>query len=183
LTAIYGSKLYWFYGDTSRLSYPLGNFAMSGATSELPEKIDPSVGVNLTYFVGKDGFSRPMAPLEGEGVVWLFGLVIIPDQTGHERMLAWYERRRGLEAVLENGFMAYNDQKNVFEKLKNVPLEPPIIPQGYPFREKSGSNYFYFTAPYPAVRVKADWNSYLDLSAYEGYTCLKPGTRYSGKGQ
>ena len=39
--AIYRGKLYWFYGDTDRLSYALGNFAMSGATTELPEKIDP----------------------------------------------------------------------------------------------------------------------------------------------
>jgi len=29
--------------------------------------------------------------------------------------------------------------------------------------------------------VKADWQSYQDLSAYEGYTCLKPGAHYQGK--
>src|SRR5262249_40327215 len=58
LTAIYHDKLYWFYGDTSRLSYGLGNFAMSGATSELPGKIDPSVGFDLKYFVANDGFAK-----------------------------------------------------------------------------------------------------------------------------
>src|SRR5947208_2436715 len=33
-------KLYWFYGDTGRLAYALGNFAMAGATTDLPEKLD-----------------------------------------------------------------------------------------------------------------------------------------------
>ena len=181
LTAIYRGKLYWLFGDTSRLSYALGNFAMSGATTDLPDKIDPSVGVNLRYFVGPDGFSRKMVPMPGEGVVWLSGLMVIPDDSGQERMLAWFQRRRGLEAVLENGFVVYNDQKDVFEKIGTFPLEPPLTPQGYPFRRHEDSAYIYFTTPYPALRVKADWHSCLDLSSYEGFTCLKPGTRYTTK--
>src|SRR4029077_5275369 len=171
-------RLYWFYGDTSRLSYALGNFSMSGATTELPDKIDPSAGFNLKYFAGRDGFARAMAPLKGEGVVWLFGVVVLPDESRRERMLAYYQRRRGLGPVLENGFVVYNDDNDAFEKRKTVALEPAIIPQGYPFRVQDGQTYFYFTAPYPAVRVKADWKSYLDLASYEGYTCLKLGTRY-----
>ncbi len=152
LNARYGGKLYWFYGDTNRLSYALGNFAMSGATTKLPENLDPSIGFNLNYFVGADGFVKSMAPVSGEGVVWLFGVVVIPDESGKERMLAFYQRRRGLGAVLENGFMVYNDAKDQFEKLKSVPLEPPLFPQGYPFPVKGddGVDYIYFTAPYPA---------------------------------
>ncbi len=176
LNAIYRGKLYWFYGDTLKLSYALGNFSMTGATTELPDQINPSVGFTLKYFTGRDGFVRPMAPMQGEGVVWLFGLVVIPDETGRERMLAYFQRRRGLGAVLENGFVIYNDQQDTFEKLKTVALDPHIFPIGYPFRVKSddGTDYIYFTAPYPALRVKADWKSYLDLASYEGYTCLKP---------
>ena len=134
LNAIYRGRLYWFYGDTGRLSYALGNFSMTGATTELPDKIDPSVGFDLKYFVGKDGFARSMAPIEGEGVVWLFGVGVLPDETGRERMLAYFQRRRGLGAVLENGFVVYNDEKEAFEKLNDVPLDPPIYPTGYPFR-------------------------------------------------
>jgi hypothetical protein len=180
LNAIYRGKLYWFYGDTGRLSYALGNFAMSGATTEPPGEIDPEVGFDLKYFAGKDGFSRPMAPLEGEGVVWLFGMAVLPDGSGRERMLAYYHRRQGLGAVLENGFVTYNDDKDLFEKHSETPLDPPLAPQGYPSPVKleGGSEYIYFTAPYPAVRVKADFRSYTDLASYEGYTCLKPGTRH-----
>jgi len=178
LTAVYRGKTYWFYGDTSRLSYALGNFATSGATTELPEKIDPSVGFDLKYFVGSDGFSRRMAPMKGEGVVWLSGVVVLPDKSDRERMLAYFQRRRGLGAVLENGFVEYNDEKEQFEKAAIVPIEPPIIPTGQSFRVKQdGTDYVYFTVPYPALRVKADRESYLDLGSYEGYSCLKPGTR------
>src|SRR5688572_29787046 len=38
LAAPYRGKLYWFWGDTGRMSYPLGLFRMAGATSELPGK-------------------------------------------------------------------------------------------------------------------------------------------------
>jgi len=183
LNALHRGKLYWFYGDTNRLSYALGNFSMTGATTDLPERIDPSVGFDLNYFTGKDGFARPMAPMKGEGVVWLFGLVVLPDDTGREHMLAYFQRRRGLGPILENGFVVYNDEKEVFDKLKTVPIDPPIFPQGYHclVKESDGSEYLYFSAPYPALRVKADWKSYIDLSSYEGYTCLKPGTHATGK--
>jgi len=179
LTARYGGKLYWFYGDTNRLSYGLGNFAMSGATTGLPETIDPAVGFDLRYIVGKDGFSRPVAPMEGEGVVWLSGVAVVPDATGRERMLAFFQRRRGLGAVLENGFVAFDDETERFKKRKEVALDPPFFPTGHPFRagRNGGDGYLYFTAPYPSVRVKDGVESYLDLTSYEVYTCLKPGAR------
>ncbi len=182
LNAIYRGKLYWFYGDTNRLAYALGNFKMTGATTGLPETIDPAVGFDLTYFAGKDGFARSMAPIPGEGVVWLSGVATLPDESGRERMLAYYQRRRGLGAVLENGFVLYDDEKEQFEKLKDVPIDPPNYPTGYPFRARDdGGAYLYFNAPYPALRVKADMKSYLDLASYEAYTCLLPGTRYGGE--
>ena len=182
LNAVYRDRLYWFYGDTSQLSYGLGGFAMTGGATALPEQIDPAVGFSVRYFVGKDGFARPMAPMQGEGVVWLIGVVVLPDGSGRERMLAWFQRRRGLGAVLENGFVVYNDGREVFEKLKDVPSDPPLFPHAYSLRvNRDGSDYIYFNAPYPAVRVRAEWKSYLDLSCYEGYTCLKPGSRYEGK--
>jgi len=183
MNAIYRGKLYWFYGDTNKLSYALGHFAMSGATTDLPDKIDPSIGLNLRYFTGQDGFSRPMSPIKGEGVVWLAGLVVIPDESGRERMVAFYDRRRGLGAVLESGFVTYNDEKDLFEKIKEVPKDSPVYPTGQSLRVKdpNGNEYIYFTTPYPGLRVRADWKSYLDLDAYEGYTCLKAGTRYGDK--
>src|SRR5262249_21972226 len=38
VNAVYRGKVYWFWGDTNRPSYPLGNFDVPGAVSELPGK-------------------------------------------------------------------------------------------------------------------------------------------------
>jgi hypothetical protein len=182
LNAIYRGKLYWFFGDTNRLSYALGRFKTTGATTGLPTTIDPAAGFDLDYFAGPDGFARDMAPVPGEGVVWLSGLVTLPDESGRERMLAFYQRRRGLEATLENGFVIYDDEQVRFDKHHEVPIDPPFFPTGCPFRARGdGDGYVYFTAPYPALRVKADMTSYLDLSSYEAYTCLVRGTRHGGE--
>ena len=64
--AIYREKIYWFWGDTNRLSYPLGLFRMAGAVSPLPAKseLSPAAGINYDYFTGKDGFARAMAEVE-----------------------------------------------------------------------------------------------------------------------
>jgi hypothetical protein len=66
--AIYHGKIYWMWGDTNRLRYPLGHFWMSGATSDLPGKggLDPAKGVDLKYFVDDEGFARGMfEPVHG----------------------------------------------------------------------------------------------------------------------
>lgn len=169
---------------TVRLTYALGNFSMTGATTALPETIDPDVGFSLNYFTAKDGFTRPMVRVEGEGVVWLFGVVVVPDGSAQQRMFAYFQRRRGLGAVLENGFVAYNDERETFETLKVVPVDPPYFPYLYHCRVRSqGGEYLCFSSPYPNLRVRADAKSYLDLDSYEGYTCLKPGTVYGGKDQ
>src|SRR5215831_710468 len=36
VNAVYHGKIYWFWGDTNRPSYPLGNFNVPGAVSLLP---------------------------------------------------------------------------------------------------------------------------------------------------
>ena len=92
MAAPYAGKLVWFYGDTNRPSYPLGQFAISGATSLLPGQggLDPSVGIDLNYWTNADGFSRPMIPLAGApGPVWIGGLLTMADG-GRERLFARY---------------------------------------------------------------------------------------------
>jgi hypothetical protein len=50
-------KIFWFWGDTTRPSYPLGNFGTSGATSEWPSAggLDPNVGsISITSSTSPD---------------------------------------------------------------------------------------------------------------------------------
>ena len=92
VNATYRGKIYWFWGDTNKPSYPLGNFHVPGATSSLPAEggLDPDVGVNLKYFVGKDGFAKPTAQMPGKGPTWIDGVVTVRDREGRERLFAKY---------------------------------------------------------------------------------------------
>lgn len=182
LTAIYRDRIYWFWGDTIRPWYPLGNFHTTGATSLLPGKggLDPAVGVNLRYFDDGEGFTKKMVPMTDPGAVWVGGLFTLKDQTGRERMLAHYSRMKSLAERLERGLIVYNDQTDSFEKIKDIPLDAPLAPDGHPIRVMIGEQpYIYFPQPYPNVRVKADWDRATDLASYEGYTCLEEGQAYN----
>jgi len=177
----YRGKIYWFYGDTSRESYPLGQFAMSGATSDLPDKggLDPNVGVDLAYFVDDEGFSRKMAPLPEHGMVWLDGFLTLPDESGRERLVAHYALMKSLGERIEHGLMVCNDEKEVFERLVRLDDKVRLHPQGQAFRATTGGQaYWYFAQPYPFVRVKANWKAWRDPAAYEAFTCLAPGSDY-----
>ena len=187
-TALYRGKIYWFWGDTSRAAYPLGNFAMSGAVSELPPEqggsgLDPDIGIDLTYFVGPDGFSRPMCPIKGKpGPVWCDGMVTCADETGRERLLCRFARMKSLGEIHEQGIAQYNNEKEAFEPICRIPLDAPLSLRGQPLRvEESDGEYWYFAVPFPLIRCRADYTSLLDVTQYEAYTCLEPGARYDSE--
>lgn len=173
MTAIYQGKIWWFFGDTNRQTYPLGQFSMSGATSDLrtANGLDPAVGVNLKYFVGKDGFSRSMVPPTGGELHWIDGLVTLKDDQGRERMIATLARLKSMSEILGRELVVFNDEKGTFETLKNLDLKSPVRLSGHPFRHAvDGVEYIYCGESSPNVRVKADWKSVIDPATYESYT-------------
>jgi hypothetical protein len=181
----YRGKLYWFWGDTNQLAYPLGNFASSGATSELPGNggLDPNVGIDLNYFVNETGFSRAMAPLPGAGLKWVFWMMTVADEQGRERLIAQYERMGQAGKAAERGLVLFNDETQQFEKLVQFALKLPLHPNGRPFRVNvNGEAYYYFAVLYPDnafVRVRAEFAHLKDQCTYEAFTCLVPGSRYN----
>lgn len=179
-TAVYRDRLYWFFGDTARPSYPLGNFFMSGATSLLPEKggLDPAVGVDLTFFVDDEGFAKKMAPMPGAGPCWADAFVTLKDAGGRERLFAAYARVRADMSARERGFIEYDDRQEQFVQRKTFDLDAPVFPSGHPFRHTvDGVEYLYFDVAFPLVRVRADPDSLLDLGRYEAFTPLVEGSR------
>jgi hypothetical protein len=185
LAAVYRGKIYWFWGDTTPARYPLGNFHTSGATSDFPANpstvgrvlrsgLDPAVGVDLTYFTNRDGFCKPVANLPGEGMVWLDGLLVTPDEQGQEHLVAHYSRMKSLGERLEQGLVVWNDERQEFEKRLELPLrEKWRCPLGHPVEvRENGGDWFYFLLPDRAVRVRADLRHVLDSSSYEAFTCL-----------
>jgi hypothetical protein len=183
----YRGRIFWVWGDTARLSYPLGHFATAGATSELPGSggLDPSVGVNLHYFVDSNGFSKGLASLDRPRLVWTDGLMALKDPAGKERLLSHYVRMTDISTLVETGFMVFDDERQQFEVIKQLDLDTPMMAGSHPFRvDVGGEEYLYFPGFYPRpegyahIRVKAQWDAVLDPAQYEGYTCLREGARY-----
>ena len=180
----YHGKLYWFWGDTNRLSYPLGHFGMAGATSELPGNggLDPAVGVDLNYFTDASGFSRPTCDVAGPGPKWIEGIMAVKDDHGRERLVARYSRMKSLSVVLERGLVVWDDASELWKPLARFDLKLPLYPGGQPFRYTGGGvEYFYFPTPMPNIRVPANLKSITDPNKYEAFTCLVAGTRFDNK--
>jgi hypothetical protein len=182
IETLYRGKIYWFWGDTDEPHYPLGNFATSGATSELPGKggLDPNIGIDLTYFMDESGFNKKMCPIADPGPVWIHWLANLKDSTGTERLIASYSRIKTLGEVYEQGLAVFNDSEEVFKPFQEFNIQNPFFPDGQSFRAVvNGQEYIYFdfSTRYP-MRVKADLNHIRNLESYEAFTCLEKGTRY-----
>jgi hypothetical protein len=178
VSALYRGKIWWFWGDTDRASYPLGNFEVPGATSELPGKggLDPRLGVNLTYFLDDKGFARKMTAIPGKGPTWIQSLVLVQGAKGQERMFAIYVKIRGSLEVVARGLANFDDDKLLFESVAEFDLKAPLQPQGHTFnRVEDGVEYVYFCHPFPLVRVRPSDLARQDK--YEAFTCLKEGSR------
>jgi len=178
-TCIYHGRLFWLWGDTNRPSYPLGHFATAGAFSDLPVAggLDPSVGVNLEYFVDETGFSRPICRLKEKGLIWLDGLLTVKDKQGAERMVAKHARMKDLGQAYERGLVVFNDATNSFEPLvRSGPDFLPHTDSGHAFAvDVAGRKYYYFAVQFPLsvrMRVLAEWDHVLDPNRYEVLTAL-----------
>ena len=182
-TAVYRGKMRWFWQDTNRADFALGNFSMTGATSDLPARLDVVTGIRFDYFAGNDGFARPMAAIAQPGEVrpiWVDGLMVVADAGGRERLVArWVAAAPDLR-VARAGLALYDDARELFIEYKPIPdpAATHLVPSGHPFRATvGGRDYFYVSNPFPTVRVPADFESAGDPAAYEGFTCFKSGGR------
>jgi hypothetical protein len=180
IAAAYRKRIFWFWGDTERVGYPLGNFGASGATSYPPGLggLDPAVGVNLTYFVGTDGFSKPMCPLPGKGLRWIEGLFPVVDDKGTERLVARVANVRDLGYVNDWHLMVFNDDREIFESVQRWDIHEGHD-SAHPFLARvDGVSHYYI---YPNWRVKADLKSLAKLSSYEALTCVSGDGKVDGK--
>ena len=185
LAHVFGGKIYWFWGDTGRLSYPLGLFKTAGATSALPSQggLAPGAGVDFDYYQGPDGFARNVAPVPGTGVVWIDAVSSAPNAQGQLRMFSHFERRQGLGDLFEKGLLVWNDATGEFEKVADFALDEQLHPFGWQplIQDVNGVEYLYFAKPYPNLRVRRELAALVDPSEYEAYSPLVPGTRFDGK--
>jgi hypothetical protein len=175
LNVVYRGKLYWFWGDTQRPSYPLGNFHVPGATSELPGKggLDPDVGIDLTYFIDDKGFAKKTCEMPGNGPTWLTSLVVLPDAKGRERMYGTFVKVEPPLKLYARGLVVWDDEKLQFEKIRDIDMTAPVFPMGHATRY---GDHVYFAHPYPLTRVAATAERFVDSTQWETYTPLKEGS-------
>jgi hypothetical protein len=175
----YKGRIHWFWGDTSKLAYPLGHFWMAGAVSDLPGKggLDPAHGINLRYFTDAHGFSRPVCRLGVEtGMIWSDGFLTVPDADGIERLVCHYAHMESLQKVLGHGMAIYNDDLNEFERVRTFDMASfHLFPaQAHVIRHREGDiDYFMSGSVFPNVRVPATLEAVLDPEAYEAWTCFE----------
>ena len=184
----YNHKLYWFWGDTDRPAYPLGNFGGNGATSELPGNggLNPDVGIELNYFTNESGFCKEMFPsneFPGSGMKWPSSLMTLMNHENKESLIAQYRYMKSLDETLERGLGIFNDSTEHFEKLVQFDLNAPVLPDGQTFQVTiDGEKYFYFANLYPNscfIRVKAKLANIENPETYEGFTCLVSGSSFN----
>lgn len=185
LAEVYRGEVRWFWGDTNRPSYPLGNFHTPGAISKLPGDggLDPAVGVDLSYYIDENGFAKPTAKMPGEGPTWLGGLAVLRGSDGGERMFAGYAKIRPPLSTYERGVVEWDDDAEAFRKVAAFDGLPPLHPTGHTFQraEDDGTTYVYYCTPFPLTRVPADPEAMADPSRYEGYSPLVTGTTFEDR--
>jgi len=181
VNALFRGKIYWFWGDTNRPGYPLGNFHVPGATSLLPERggLEPGTGVDLRYFLDENGFAKQTARMPGKGPTWISGLVTLRDRAGSERLFASYVKVRGNMEVYRRGLAEFDPAAEWFEHVAEFDMGGPLYPGGHPLKHTvDGVEYVYFADPFPVVRVRADPDNLAHPDRYEAFTCLEQGSRW-----
>ena len=167
-TNVYGGKLYWIWQDTDRPAYPLGNFDSSGATTALPDAggLSPDLGMNATYFVNADGFSRGMVNTsESGGPIWLGQLVNVVDPQGKTKMYGRYYVARTSNP--SSALAVFDDATSTFDFVADYPANA-IEPAGRPtLVSKNGVTYAYWNNP---VRFPATVAGITAFTAYEVFS-------------
>ena len=175
LTETIGDTVYWFWGDTNRTEYPLGNFHVPGARSQLPAKggLDPHLGINLEYYLNEKGFAKETCKMPGKGPTWLDCLMKIDREDKSSRLFGMYMKVEAPLHVYERGIVEFNLTNAIWEHRMTFPDSQIVFPHGHPFKHHDADGeYFYFAGGMPNTRVPATVKDILDPTRYEAYTCL-----------
>jgi len=176
LNAVYQGKLFWFWGDTNRARYPLGNFHTTGAISKLPERggRDPDFGIDLDYFGDEKGFVKPVAKMPGEGPTWLSGLTVLPDRKGKDHLVAFYVKVKPPLTVYEKGLCEWDDEAEEFRRVLVFPEGVETVPNGHPVRVRSkDADMVYYADPLPTMRMAASYEAWKDPAQYEAIDAVE----------
>jgi hypothetical protein len=164
-------RYFWIFGDTLRPNYPLGNYHSTAAWSDAPDKggLDPEHGIHFEYIADENGGVAKMLPVEEPGAVWLFGMHLVMDAANKEHLMAHYSRWKDLSKRLEHGLAELDESSGRFQRTTVLGDEFEWQhPQGNAVLAKGAEgDWIYFATPFCQTRVKANYESVQNTSAYE----------------
>lgn len=175
----YKGRIFWIWGDTSRLSHPLGNFGSTGAWSDFPTSggLPIDTGVNLHYITTPDGeFVKPIMPHQPDDptrVYWTSGLMTVPDAAGQERIVALVANIDGPSMkALKKRLVEFDPATEEFRPVTDWPdaLEHGAHAVRYHARETSTTpamDFIVLTNAQMQVRVPATYEAAIDPARYE----------------
>lgn len=175
-SVIYKGKVYWFYNGLRGMSFSQKNNRMAVAVSELSGS--NSDGVELKFITGNSNFPKEMAPFGSKSdIVWFDSVMTVSDSGGKERLVAHYTLYDSSIKQKEHGLALYDDDKEVFEKLKVIDSsEKWRYPVGRTFKQESeGKEWIYFGEIFPIGRVPATLDAIQNHDAYEVWSCYEDG--------
>ena len=120
----YRDRIFWFWGDTNRLRYPLGHFWMAGATSDLPGPTSTLTGASTSTTSWMLTASAVRQPdwAWNPGPIWIDAVCVLPDEQGRERLVCHYAHMKDLGKMLDHGLAVYNDETQQFDKLASLDM-------------------------------------------------------------
>ena len=163
VNAVYQGKIYWFWGDTNRPDYPLGNFHVPGAISELPgqRRARARGRRQLELLRRRPAASpgpRPRCPAKARPGSRAWSSSRIGD--GASGCSPSTPRSARCSRSTSAGSREFNPQTQRFEKVAQFPAAAAYrgeYPDGHPFLyQDHGVEYVYYANPYPLIRVPAD---------------------------
>jgi hypothetical protein len=172
-TALYKGKIFWLWQDTDRVSYWLGNFKGTGATSAPPGAagaLSPNLGVDLHYFQGSDGFAAPMCPGCSGGPAWMAGIVSVPDAAGAQTLFAGYAIVAGDGTAQETGLARFDDTAGSFQRvLTDFATRANFTrPDGHAVKLGHGADaYVHY---FDRLRIPATAAAFMDPTSYEQFS-------------
>jgi hypothetical protein len=109
--AVYGGRMYWFWGDTQIPWYGLEIFDGTGATTATKPvaRFEPPLRVRFDYVTNDNGAPRGIVKMPGSGPTWVAGCVSLPDATGKEHLVTSYGKVHGWLDIYQWGLCTWND--------------------------------------------------------------------------
>ncbi len=165
-------KLFWVWGDTSLLHYPLGLFHTLAARTDMEplQKYEPPLELRFEYVTDKQQIPRDAAEMPGRGPSWLDGLVSLKDENGRSRLVATFAKVKKPMIVYRLGLCEWDRELQRFRHVKNTweltdeTPTPGLQPMGHVSRwaDAEGRKWLLFGDPFPKLKCPDSYEAWSD---------------------